>query len=68
MELHYKWVVVSSHCLERTDRRVFAMARGLRCLGFPGSSHRVVELAPRDQVPPIRIAATSDSRSSGHLG
>ncbi len=45
MELQNKRVVVSSYCLERTDRHVFSMARGLRRLGSPGSSHGVVELA-----------------------
>jgi len=69
MELQNKRVVVSSYCLERTDRHVFSMARGLRRLGSLGSSHRVVELAPaRDRVLSMRIAATSHSRSSSYPG
>ena len=44
------------------------MAQGLGRRGFQRSSHGVVELVPRDQVPSIHIIATSQSRFDRYLG
>lgn len=52
-----------SHCVEDTNHRVSTISLGLRRRGFPGSSHGIVELVPRDQVATINVIATSDSRS-----
>lgn len=52
-----------SRCTEDTNHRVSTINLGLRRWGFPGSSHGIVELVPRDQVATINVTATSDSRS-----
>jgi hypothetical protein len=49
--------------MEDTNHRVSTMNLRLRRWGFPGSSHGIVELVPRDQVATISVIATSDSRS-----
>ena len=61
-------MALPSHGMEHTDPHISAMALGLRCCGFPRSSHGVIELVARNRVASVHITATSDSGSTRYRG